>query len=202
MEAVADKLIKIGELEILSGNELRSLYSIYHNKQERMYDRLLADSPKATVPTSLAWKFKYSIDKQQPFSWILDGHNVLFSLTDIFGCDDSGVPGEDARNKLIATMTALVKDALQCEVNIFFDGPVYSQEHAAPNVKITYSGGEGEHRADDAILELTEYMQSNSPKLTRVLVTDDRDLARQAKKHKTASMRIAEFAAIVVELDK
>ena len=69
-----------------------------------MYDRLLADSPKATVPTSLAWKFKYSIDKQQPFSWILDGHNVLFSLTDIFGCDDSGVPGEDARNKLIATL--------------------------------------------------------------------------------------------------
>ena len=42
-------------------------------------------------------------------------------------------------------------------------------------------------------------MQQNSPDLTRVLVTDDRDLAKQAKKYKTASMRIAEFAAIVVD---
>jgi len=84
-------------------------------------------------------------------------------------------------------------------VNIFFDGPVYSQEHAATNVKITYSGGEGEHRADNAILELAEYMHSHLPDLIRVLVTDDRDLAKQAKKYKTASMRLAEFAAIVVD---
>ena len=200
MNDIADKLIKISELEIISGNELRRLYAAYHNKQERMYDRLLVDSPNADIPTSLAWRFKYSIDKKEPFVWILDGHNVLFSLKDIFGYDpDSGAPGADARKKLIDAMTALVKDAPQCEVNIFFDGPTYSQEHAATNVKITYSGGEGEHRADNAILEIAEYMQQNSPDLTRVLVTDDRDLAKKAKKHKTAGMRIAEFAAIVVD---
>ena len=199
MDALASKFVRIGEMEILADSELRNLYSTYHNKQERMYDLLLANSPKATAPTSLAWKFKYSIDKKQPFVWILDGHNVLFSLRDVFGSDKQGVPGADARNKLIAAMTSLVKDAPQCEVNIFFDGPAYSQEHAAANVKITYSGGEGEHRADNAILEIVEYMQAESPDLTRVLVTDDRDLAQQAKKHKTANMRLAEFAAILVD---
>ena len=151
------------------------------------------------MPVSSAWRFKDSIDKNKPFIWILDGHNVLFSLKDVFGCDENGVPGEDARNKLIAAMKNMVKDAPQCEVNIFFDGPVYSQEHAATNIKITYSGGEGEHRADNAILEIAAYMHKQSPDLMRVLVTDDRDLAKQAAEYKTVSMCLAEFAAIIVD---
>jgi hypothetical protein len=195
---IMERLGAFSDMNLLPDNEMRQLYSGYHAKTGQLYDRLLIKFPSAAKPQTLAWQFKYALDKQQPFIWILDGHNVLFGLKDIFGSDDNGVPGEAARNNLITTMTEMVKDAPQCEVNIFFDGPVYSQEHSATNVKIIYSGGKGEHRADNVILELAEYMQLQSPDIMRVLVTNDHDLACGAEKHKVASMSLFEFAAIIM----
>ncbi len=198
LKKAVTRLARINEAGILSGNELRILYKAYHDKQERMYDQLLVSSSTAvTVPSSLAWRFKYAVDKNQPFVWMLDGHNILFRLCDIFGCDENGVPDESARKKLIQTLKDMVDNTKTIDVIVFFDGPAYSEQHAAPNVKIIYSGGKGEHRADNVILEKAEYEYKNNPDIVRVLVSDDNDLIKKVGKFNVSGMSSCEFAAVI-----
>jgi len=204
LEALQGLLNELTDQQALDGRQLRALYTAYHNRLARMYD---AFTPKVTrkakaLPRGPAWRFRQALHADEAFIWVLDGHNVLFGLDDLFGYDaKSGAPGQEARDCLIAAMKSFVEEAPKCQVTVFFDSPEHGEHKVSKNVKVVFSGGSGEHRADRAILSYLEYVCREMSAMPRVLVTNDRDLAQQARKLSADIMRLEEFAALQQELD-
>lgn len=201
LEGVQGLLDELTDYRALDGRQLRALYTACHNRMARMYDAFTPKVTRKTLPRGPAWRFRQALRANDPFVWVLDGHNVLFGLDDLFGYDaESGAPGQEARDRLVTSMKAFVKEAPNCQVTVFFDSPEHDEHRASENVKVIFSGGEGEHRADHAILSYLEYVCRAMSAMPRVLVTNDRDLARQAGELNTDIMRLEEFAALLQEL--
>jgi hypothetical protein len=201
LEALLNRLEALGDLDVLPARELRELYTAYHSKMARMYDRFTTYLSERKQPASSSWLFKRSIDANDPFIWVLDGHNVLFCLDDLFGVDpQTGVPGSEARDKLVAAMTRMGAEAPNSEIYVFFDSPKREERHVSANVTTIYSGGGDEsQRADRAIIDHVGMLAQQRHGVPRVLVTDDRQLATDARAGGTGTMRLAEFAAVLTE---
>ncbi len=201
LEALQALLDELADQHVLDGRQLRALYTAYHNRMARMYDAFTPKVTRKSLPRGPAWRFRQALRADEPFVWALDGHNVLFGLDDLFGYDsESGAPGQEARDGLVAAMQSFVKDTPKCEVAVFFDSPKHGEHKVSKNVKVVFSGGKGEHRADRAILSYLEYVCREMSAMSRVLVTNDRDLAQQARKLNADIMHLEEFAALLQEL--
>jgi hypothetical protein len=202
LEALQGLLNELTDQQALDGRQLRTLYTACHNRLARMYEAFTPKVTRKKHPRGPAWRFRQALRANEAFIWTLDGHNVLFGLDDLFGYDpETGAPGQKARDALVTAMKAFVDEAPKCEVTVFFDSPEHGEHRASKNVKVIFSGGEGEHRADRAILSYLEYVCREMSAMPRVLVTNDRDLARQARELNTDIMRLEEFAALLQEAD-
>lgn len=63
-------------------------------------------------------------------------------------------------------------------------------------MNVVYSGGEGDHRADDAICSVLEYQCYQSNDVPFLLTTDDHDLRLRAERLGSYLMNINEFFAL------
>jgi hypothetical protein len=88
-----------------------------------------------------------------------------------------------------------------CDVRVYFDGPEAAQRSHGANVREIYSGGAGDHRADNAILADLDYLCATMSAMPRLLVTDDRELAAAAAKRNTRIMRSLQFGALLEDID-
>ena len=66
---------------------------------------------------------------------------------------------------------------------------------AAPNVRVTYSGGEGEHRADNVLLDTLRFFKSSSPDTAVFLVSNDQALCVAARRLGAADITVLELGA-------
>jgi hypothetical protein len=81
---------------------------------------------------------------------------------------------------------------------VVVDSPQNGITALARNVRVEYSGGRGEHRADQALLAHLEHMQFSAPRSDDVraifVVSDDQDVRRQAKLAGAEILSAEEFA--------
>ena len=70
----------------------------------------------------------------------------------------------------------------------------------AENVFEVYSGGEGEHRADRALVGQIEHCCRTMSGLPRILVTDDKELRAAARALGTRIMPVPQFGAFLEEM--
>jgi hypothetical protein len=166
---------------IINSQDLTKLYKEADIKAGLIYDQCLLlerDSTKASeIPF---FSLFYTIERNADFLLMIDGHNVLFALDDIFGeYYENGHPANKARTKLEEKLgSVFVKDG--ADVILYFDSPTRNEVTLSSHLRVKYSGGEGDHRADNAILkDMAYYRQINATKVC-CLVTKDRDLAIQA----------------------
>ncbi len=110
---------------------------------------------------------------------LLDGHNLLFGLPDLFAAQyENGAPRLKARAKLIQVVSRLVQNRANVQTRICFDGPDPGSHHLAPNLKVIYSGGTGKNRADQLILDQLQFSDLKSIDQKVFVVTDDREVRR------------------------
>ncbi|MEI6644926.1 MAG: hypothetical protein WCP12_02680 [bacterium] len=118
---------------------------------------------------------------QQPAMLLVDGHNALFGLPTRYNPQRGSAASEgDKRNKLATDIIRITAPNPAVRVWIVFDGPQRMDTQASPNVRVTYSGGEGEHRADAVLLDNIKFFRAADPKMAVLLVSNDSDLCKEA----------------------
>ena len=128
---------------------------------------------------------------------LIDGHNVLFGLQGRYlPPQGAAVPTAAARSRLVEDVVRLASDRPTCRAWVVFDGPTRSESTPAVNVRLTYSGGEGEHRADAALLDNIRFFRAGSD-FAILLVTNDHGLAGEARRLGAAILSAADFGAFL-----
>jgi len=195
-------LVLLDELEVLQPPELRKLYTCFHSRMSRLYGEFAPETQNERALADPLWRLRQSVAGNQHLVLALDGHNILYRLPALFGCNPSDQePGlhTAGRDKLIQAVSELIKKASRCDARIFFDGPQHSNISHGKNIKVVYSGGTGRDRADRVILEYLEYYQRDEPDTRAIVVTDDRELRQEAEKLKAQIMSVQQFGALLEE---
>lgn len=128
---------------------------------------------------------------------LIDGHNVLFGLQGRYlPPQGAAVPTGPARTRLVEDVVRLAADHPTCRAWVVFDGPTRSESTPAKNVRVTYSGGEGEHRADEALLDNIRFFRAGGD-FPILLVTNDNALAGEARRLGAKILSALEFGAFL-----
>lgn len=139
-----------------------------------------------------------AVSSGQPFNLFLDGHNILYRLSDVFGgFFEHGLPGMRARERLVDLVAGIFRNA-PARVALYFDGNQPGTEVHSDEVRIIYSGGEGKNRADFAMLAAMEEHQQAHPSERVLLVSSDFHLLKEAVRRGAVTMTAEEFAEQVL----
>jgi predicted RNA-binding protein with PIN domain len=130
---------------------------------------------------------------EQSFTFVLDGHNILYAARPAFLEQlVDGHPGTAAREALVQRLLREFTTA-DHEVLLYFDGNDAHREYRSERVQVIYSGGEGDQRADRAILRTVTERTASGDAATVIVVTRDIKLARRARKRGAGIMAPAAF---------
>ena len=130
-------------------------------------------------------------------TYIIDGHNLLYAARQSFlDYLVDGHPGTAAREELVRRLVASFIAPDQA-VFLFFDGSEAKTALRSDQVQVIYPGGEGDQRADAAILKhlsrLNAAAAGNAGGMPIIVVTRDLKLARRARKRGAEVMAPGEF---------
>lgn len=126
-------------------------------------------------------------------TFILDGHNILYAARPAFLEQlVDGHPGTAAREELVQRLLRVFTTPGH-DVILYFDGDDPRQECRSDRVQVVYSGGDGDQRADRAILRQVTERAASGDAADMIVVTRDLKLARRARKRGAGIMAPAEF---------
>lgn len=135
---------------------------------------------------------------ETPAILLLDGHNVLFGLPSRYNpARGASLTEAEKRQRLARDVARLAGPNPALRAWIVFDGPTRQDTQAAPNVRVTYSGGQGEHRADGVLLDNIRFFTSASPETPILLVSNDQDLCANARRLGAANLPVLDFGAFI-----
>jgi hypothetical protein len=127
---------------------------------------------------------------------LVDGHNALFGHPSRYTpARGTALTEAEKRHLLAADLARIAAPNPALRICIVFDGPSRSDTQAAPNVRVTYSGGTGEHRADGVLLDNIRFFKSASPDTSVILASDDQDLCVNARRLGALALPILELGA-------
>lgn len=205
LECLAGLLEELIAQKLLSTADGRAACATLNRATGKLYDRFM---PKVVAgpfgaSTDPVCLLRAALAGQAPTILLLDGHNVLFELADLFedGFDTQGFPGAVARAALLQRLRPFVAPPSRCEVRLYFDGPTRSDISHAPNLTEIYSGGgHADQRADRIMIEYLAYCTRNRSAMPRILVTNDRALASEARAQGAQSVSATRFGALLEDL--
>lgn len=186
-----------GGFELLHRDDLHRLYKALDDKAGLLYDKANVVGGGQAASLKSRFFLRRAAALGDPFTLFIDGHNVLFELQGIFGqYFVDGFPGTRARVEFGRCLTRIF-DKPGADVLLYFDGDDPMQHSLSDQVRVIYSGGTGEHRADEAVLKhLRAFTQMPQPGPV-CLVTRDADFACQAREMGAIIMHPEEFAVSV-----
>jgi predicted RNA-binding protein with PIN domain len=189
--------------DLLSPEESRSLYALHWTKMSRLYadrDPKVITSARETQSDPMTRILARTVTDAARVMLALDGYNVILGIPEVFGpVLTEGRPSQKARDTLISEIDSLFAKHENWDVRIFFDSPEWSQTRHGPNVMSVFSGGSGDHRADKVILEELHTYGNLHGVSSLLLVTNDRDLQKQARAEGAGIISTDEFAAVLLK---
>ena len=176
---IVDKLAK---LELLTEESRQRLFDMIHRRYATLHlqgTRELRQEDLEDARNVL----RLGLEGRLPVFLLIDGHNTLFALQSRYALpQDHHFPSREARQWLLDDIVQMASQSPSCRVILGYDGPEHTDREIIPNVRMIYSGGEGEHRADGVLLDEARCIVQNGEKTHLLLVTNDRDLAKEASK--------------------
>ena len=182
LRQLVDTLDSLGALE--KATKIRLDY-LLRMKQDFMHattapvpreGAVLKDSPGDPM-----WILQGALRAETTAILLVDAHNMLFALQSRYLHEVDGrlKPDAAARGRLVDDFKRLAAGHPTLRVWIVFDGEVASETSASDNVRVSYSGGVGEHRADGVLVDLAKFFrQSNQENV--LVVTNDGGLSGDA----------------------
>ncbi len=196
LQRIKQWLDLMDEMELAGPAAMQKLYAAYHARVSLLYDtRQMVTINRATAPRNPLWHLQQGLADNEAMMLLLDGYNVILTLPDIFGVlDPDKSPGEAVRSMLTDQLQRIGSHSPACEISVYFDGPVAGARTISPRVKVIFSGGTGDHRADRAIIDDLEHLCRERSAVPRILVTSDRELGASAVELGAQVVRVNEFA--------
>lgn len=176
------------------------------NRLRQAFQKRLAAVQAAGVPPDTRMEERQNASTQlgralagqTPAILLIDGHNVLFGLPARYmPARGTSLPDADKRKKLADDIVRITAPNPSVRAWIVFDGPTRNDTQASPNVRVTYSGGEGEHRADGVILDNLRFFKSSSPDTLVILVSNDNDLCAAARRLGALDIAVLDLGAFL-----
>ncbi len=195
MRTAVEQLTSLGAFD---AETMARLGATLAQRLREAYANLLP--PASAVDThdaSPAGLLRRALDGRDAVILLIDGHNVLFGLQGRY------LPPQGAAAYTAATRTKLVDDIVRlaapspaCRAWVVFDGPTRTESTPARNVRVTYSGGEGEHRADAALIDNIRFFRAGGD-FPILLVSNDNDLIREARRLGASTLSAREFGTFL-----
>ena len=168
-----------------------SIYSLYINSTKKLEESVYGQiSPiyiiQKHILNSINCKF------------IIDGHNVLFSLKHQIGyLFENDHPKKDARDYLIKKLENLTSIQSNIECDLWFDSNEESNISISNNLRVLFSGGKGANRADMQIFQSISAHNLSTKKTLLVVVSADNEIKKETKKNMKISMHPLELMQIL-----
>ncbi|MFA7172210.1 MAG: hypothetical protein WC340_02140 [Kiritimatiellia bacterium] len=188
------KLLK--ELKILNTNSFKNVESEFTRRLSAIEAIGVPPDPEMQKRTDAASLLGRALAGQAPAILLLDGHNIIFGLPARY-MPQRGKAVTDAqkRQNLVDDLIRITSPNPALRVILLFDGPTRSDSTPAPNVSVTYSGGEGEHRADRVIIDKIRFLKTAYPDANLLLVSNDNDLCREARRLGAQNLSVLDFGS-------
>ena len=189
--ALVEELV---ESDLVPKDDRRGLYEALERKFS-----LLAEAEQGRGEQE--WTLRDVLFRNHPSLVLLDGHNILFGLEDVFQpYFDEGRPGKRAREHLLDLLGRMVAGRDQVRVRVCFDAPQHQTVAISPNLTVEFSGGQGEHRADRCIHEHVEGRRPEELSWKYFVVSDDRAVRRDARSHGAQTVPADMLAVLLHDL--
>lgn len=187
-----ETLNSLASLDLMTEHAQRRLHGRIRDTASKLYATASMRShwrpdPSASAESSeLAGVPLYAIQnalaRGTACTLMIDGHNVLFGLTDLFHERHApGASGIRARMRLEQMLVELSHRCPSLTIHLWFDGASLTDRTASENVRVHFSGGQGRDRADDRIAAHVLHLREASPEHPRAVVTADRALAGRVR---------------------
>lgn len=182
------------DMQLLEAPDARHVFTVINNRMARLYDASWPAAKRPAVPRDTVLRFMSYLSEHRPMFLLLDGHNILYGLPDLYG----DLPHDEARSRLVSEVQRLVAPAPECVTRLYFDSPDMDEQTVAGNMKTVYSGGGlRDQKADSAIIEYLEYCCREYSAMPRFVVTDDHALRFRAGQHGADAMSVVRFGALL-----
>lgn len=192
---LVEQLADLGALDGAGAERLRNQLQARQGAEQATFSACgTADTGETGTPLAA---LKAALAGRAAAVLLVDGHNVLFGLQARYlPPAGAAVPTAEARARLVDDVVRLTQGKPTCRAWIVFDGPARSERTAAPNVRVTYSGGEGEHRADTALLDNIRFFRTSSA-LPIVLASNDNGLCAEARRLGAETITATQFGSLM-----
>ncbi len=199
LSAIRQALNAAEPLGLLNGDERARAFGLLADLASRIYARQGICRTTAQDREGLnnlpLYAMQSTLALGQRATLVLDGHNILFTLSALFRpFFEGGIPGGRARHELEQRLAALARRQPRLSLELWFDGDSVSERAVSDNLRVRFSGGRGSNRADRQILAFLHHLGTASPGLARAVVTADRDEARAAERSGAMVMAPEELA--------
>lgn len=129
-----------------------------------------------------------------PAVLLLDAHNVLFGMPSRYNpARGHSMKESDKRKALVKDVRRLVEAVASLRCWLVFDGDDTASNCEVLNVRVMYSGGSGFHRADRVLVDTIRFCKTSEPEVPVFLVSDDKELRKQALKVGAEVLSVLEF---------
>jgi hypothetical protein len=124
---------------------------------------------------------------------LVDGHNLLLNpeLPYAVEAEAGSSGGERARGALVRDVVWVVSMLPNADARVFFDGPDAQERAGGAGVLVVFSGGSGENRADDRIVDYLHFRATQPRERRVVLVSEDRELRARSRKEDRKSVLLS-----------
>lgn len=192
LRAWVDRLAQIGALDKPALDRLDMLLT-----RRQAITQAAGEVPEGEGSTA-AGVLQRALAGRQPAILLVDGHNALFGLQGRYlAPQGSAVPDGNKRARLVADLVHRFKGRPTCRAWIVFDGPEASDSSPAPNVRVTYSGGQGANRADGVLLDNVRFLRAVDPAIPILLVSNDHALGAEARRLGAQTLTALELGAVL-----
>ena len=172
-----------GSLHVLDGAAMARVRQAFQKRLAALQAVGVPPPPVREDRPAAAALLGRALAGREPSILLVDGHNVLFGLPARYNPARGTALTEAEKRKLLTDdIVHIAAPNPSVRVWIVFDGPTRADTQAAPNVRVTYSGGKGEHRADGVLLDNIRFFKSSSPEIPVILASNDYDLCVAARR--------------------
>ena len=185
-------------LHLLSRDSLKTIESEFLKRLDSIEALGVPVDPELEGRKDAAALLGRALSGKLPAILLLDGHNVLFGLQARYMPPrGKAVPDKQKRQNLIDDVVRITRPNPALRAIVLFDGDTRSDSNPGPNVRVIYSGGEGEHRADRVIIDQIRFFKTNDPDANVLLVSNDNDLCKEARRLGAKDLAVLDFGAFL-----
>lgn len=192
MGALIEQLLEIKVIERHAGDRLHDLL-----RRRKAIAQAIGEMPLEPLDNAVGI-IKNALSGKASAILLIDGHNILFGLQGRYlAPSGSPIPDANKREKLVADIVHRFKNHPTCRVWIVYDGPDASDASPATNVRLSYSGGQGDNRADGVLLENLKFFVDKDSKIPVVLASNDNALGQKAMRLGAKILSALELGSIL-----